>query len=311
MIHKAKGVLIAVLWGITQLSGLGSLTMAGQEFEEYTNLAFKFSTQIPRHWKRSITQKGDMSWLIFTGPRDTGEFETNLRFQVVAGQSNDTLESQANALERIWGLEPGYLRLSRETGKLSGQLAVRLVVTLQERDNKRVWKLEYFIAQKGLNFYVIGYEAPQEIFDKGRYVINKTIATFRFIEDTPGPSGPASQPPRDNRRIYDIQTAPKLIQGRPAGTTKIFPAGTRQVFVWFRFQGITAGTELRSVWVYLGGDKEQNIIEAKVITGSASDQGNFLLEMPVGKSFPAGNYRVDLLIGAEKMESAHFNIQNQ
>lgn len=302
---------MALLWGTTLLSGLGSLAMAGQEFVEYTNLDLKFSTQIPRHWKRSITQKGDMNWLIFNGPRDTGEYETNLRFRVVGGQSNDTLESQANALERIWGLEPGYLRLSRETGKLSGQLAVRLVVTLQERDNKRAWKLEYFIAQKGPNFYIIGYEAPQEIFDKGRSVINKAVATFRFIEDVSGPSGPTRQPPRDSRRIYDIQTAPKLIQGRPAGTTTVFPAGTRQVFVWFRFQGITAGTELRSVWFYLVGDKEQNIIEAKAITGSASDQGNFLLEMPVGKSFPAGNYRVDLFIGPEKMESAHFNIQNQ
>lgn len=302
---NSRSAIISILTGLSLILGIQAFGFAAQAFEEYTNLNLKFSTMLPRLWKSTVIQKGDQNWLIFNGPQGTDEFETNIRFQVVLQQSQDTLEEQASELERIWSNEPGYKHLSRETGRLSGKPAIRLVGVLQERVNKRVWKLEYFITQRDPYYYVIGYEAPLELYEKHRYVLDKSIATFRFVDP------PASQTTPGNRRIYDIHTAQDLRQGNLVGITRDFPGGIPKVVVWFRFQDIPPGSELHSVWYFLRDGKEQKIVEAKAIAGSASDQGNFSLEMPPGKSLPAGEYRVDLLTGNELLGNALFRIQPQ
>jgi hypothetical protein len=202
---NSRSTIAIIFLSISLILGLQTFGSADRNFEEYTNLNMNFSTMLPRQWKSLLTQESSQNSLVFHGPPGTEEGEITLRFQVVVNRPQDTLEGQAGELEKIWSSKPGYTRLSLEKGRLAGQSAIRMAVSFQEQASQKIWKLEYFIAQRDTYFYIIDFEAPLEIFDKYRYIMDKTISTFRFIESPP-------QGSPINPRSDDMKNSPDINQ---------------------------------------------------------------------------------------------------
>ena len=117
----------------------------------------------------------------------------------------------------------------------------------------------------------------------------------------------ASGPPSAGR-IFDITTARDVAWGQPVGPSTVFTPDTNPIYVWLHHQGLEAGTTIKAVWYFLGTATPTKIGEGSVTVTPPADWGQFNYELAAGKRWPAGDYRIELLIGTQPVAEARFQV---
>lgn len=126
---------------------------------------------------------------------------------------------------------------------------------------------------------------------------------------TPTQSPIAAPPsPPSAARIYDITPARGVAWGQPVGPGQVFGPDINPIYVWFRHEGISAGTAIMAVWYFLGTATPYRIGEGSVTVTPPADWGQFNYELAAGKRWPEGEYRVELLVMGQMLAEARFRV---
>lgn len=96
--------------------------------------------------------------------------------------------------------------------------------------------------------------------------------------------------------------------GEPVSPGEVFAPDAGKIYIWFRMAGHNAPTTLRGVWHYLGAGSDQVIISSEVIMQANQDWGDFQLELPPGRPWPKGEYRLDILIAGQQAAAVPFRV---
>ena len=113
---------------------------------------------------------------------------------------------------------------------------------------------------------------------------------------------------QDALRIFDVTTAHGIVDNRADRPSKIFAPDDNPIYVWFRAEGCTIGTTITSVWYYVDADPPIHISEGSVTVEVLDDWGQFNFELPRGKRWPIGAYRVELRVGGEVLAETAFMV---
>jgi hypothetical protein len=116
-----------------------------------------------------------------------------------------------------------------------------------------------------------------------------------------GPLGP---------RVSEATPARGVKDGKPVEPGAVFKSDTKELFVWFRLSGVTAPTQIRSVWNYVAPDGDQFIVQSEATARPENQWGNFRVEGPAGRPWPTGQYRVDIFISGKKAASVPFRVED-
>lgn len=112
-------------------------------------------------------------------------------------------------------------------------------------------------------------------------------------------------------RISNIVTARDVQWGSAIGITDTFTPDVNPIHVWFRVSGFAPGTMLTTRWTYFGAQEPMVIGTGELTTAPANDYGTFSYELAAGKRWPAGEYRVEILLGGTVLGSATFLVRGQ
>lgn len=178
---KRSGPVIRLALLLMIMAVVSVPSAAAQEFGEYTNNTFKFSTRLPRHWVSEIKNTPKTSAIIFSGPQNTEEYYTTINLQVITRQPEDTLQSQAQGFAKQLATAPRYKIISLEEGNLAGQPAVRIKALYQGPGTRELFKQDQVLAEKGAYFYWVGYTAPEDLFDKYSLFMDQALGSFKFL----------------------------------------------------------------------------------------------------------------------------------
>lgn len=107
-------------------------------------------------------------------------------------------------------------------------------------------------------------------------------------------------------RISNIVTARGVRNGAAVDITDTFSPEVNPIHVWFRLAGFAPGTNLTSRWTYLGGSAPLVIGTGEFAVALANDYGTFSYELAAGKRWPAGDYRIEILLDGTVVGSASF-----
>jgi len=136
------------------------------------------------------------------------------------------------------------------------------------------------------------------------------------ISSRPAPSPPAGfdgPPSLDSavgRLVFDVQTARGVSDTGPVGVARVFPPDVGRIHVWFRFRDLPAGTELRSEWFFGSPSAMHKVTEVTTqLDHDIQSWGQFSLHMQQGRTFPVGEYRVDIFRGPTKESSISFRVE--
>lgn len=149
--------------------------------KKYVNSTYGFSTELPDTWVSLSQKTATGTALVFSGPQGTDEFYTTVNLQVVIRKLSDTLDARADELEQQFATAPQFSRLSRTRFVLAGQPAIRLVVTYQQPGGTERFKQDQVIAERGDYYYMLGYTAPADLFDRAAPVMAQVISSFQFL----------------------------------------------------------------------------------------------------------------------------------
>ena len=168
---------------IVMLSILMIPTIAKSEvqFVPYKNERFKFAAMVPKHWVSELKNTKTTSARIFSGPPRTEAYYTTINFQVVIRKPRETVENQAQDIEKQWAGARKYKLLAKDNGTLGGQPAIRLVAVYQGPGTNELFGQEQYITVNGNYFYWVGYTAPANLYDKYIPNMEKAISSFRFL----------------------------------------------------------------------------------------------------------------------------------
>jgi hypothetical protein len=109
-------------------------------------------------------------------------------------------------------------------------------------------------------------------------------------------------------RLFDLTTAHAIVGNRPFQPTQVFAPEDSPIYVWYRAEGCTTGTTIRSIWYYLETEAPLRFSEGTVTVEHLDDWGQFNFELAPGKRWPIGRYRVELRIEDELMAEIGFRI---
>lgn len=156
-------------------------TVTGAAGRKYVNREYGFSMEVPEHWVSESRKIESGTALIFSGPKGSAEYFATINLQVVIRRPIDTIEERANQLEKQWKTAPAYRMISRATGTLGGQPAIRMVVEYQQPGGTERFRQEQVVAERGLYFYLVGYTASPDLYDKAYGAMQQALATFEFL----------------------------------------------------------------------------------------------------------------------------------
>jgi hypothetical protein len=109
-------------------------------------------------------------------------------------------------------------------------------------------------------------------------------------------------------RLYDLTTAHGVVDKRPFRPTQVFAPGDNPIYIWFRGEGCTTGTTIRSVWYYLETDPPLRFTEGEVVVERPDDWGQFNFELAPGRQWPLGEYRIELRVGDALLAETRFRV---
>jgi hypothetical protein len=119
----------------------------------------------------------------------------------------------------------------------------------------------------------------------------------------------SAQPVSGEPQVYDLTVCQGIQDGEPVGVTRVFPQDAGKVLAWFRFTNVPIGTVLTSVWSFGQGEHMEKFHEASAKVQGKTDWGLFSLNVTEGRKLPAGDYRIDIYLGAEKLASVPFRVE--
>ena len=120
---------------------------------------------------------------------------------------------------------------------------------------------------------------------------------------------PARSDGQTQLRLYDLTTAHGVIDERPFRPTQVFAPGDNPIYVWFRGEGCTIGTTIKSLWYYLETDPPLWFTEGEVTVDRPGDWGQFNFKLAPGRQWPLGEYRIELRVGDFLMAETHFRVE--
>lgn len=109
-------------------------------------------------------------------------------------------------------------------------------------------------------------------------------------------------------RISNIVTAHDVRGGAAVNISDAFAPDVNPIHVWFRLSGFAAGTTLHSRWTYLGASAPLVIGTGDFTIRPTNNFGTFSYELAPGKRWPAGQYRIDILLGNTVLGGATFEV---
>lgn len=125
---------------------------------------------------------------------------------------------------------------------------------------------------------------------------------------SPSPAPPQSTPSSPGPRLLDVTLAHGVAAGRPVGPTDVFTPDENPLYVWFRPDSVPGGTTVTSDWFYEDMQQPMRIGEARATVEASAQSGQFNIEMPPGKPWPVGRYRVELRIADRLAAEARFRV---
>jgi len=111
-------------------------------------------------------------------------------------------------------------------------------------------------------------------------------------------------------RLFDLTTAHGVVDRKPFRPAQVFAPDDNQIYVWFRGEGCTRGTTIRSVWSYLETDPPLRFSEGTVTVERPDDWGQFNFELAPGKQWPVGEYRIELRVGEALLAETRFRVSD-
>jgi len=146
----------------------------------------------------------------------------------------------------------------------------------------------------------------------------RVAAGLKALPPVPPAIGPAADAAKAARQqlaadaptIGAIAPARGVKDGKPVEPGAVFAPDTKELFVWFRLSGVTAPTQIRSVWNYVAPDGDQFIVESEATARPENQWGDFRVEGPAGRPWPTGQYRVDIFIAGKKAASVPFRVED-
>lgn len=109
-------------------------------------------------------------------------------------------------------------------------------------------------------------------------------------------------------RLVEITVAHSVAWGSPVDPATLFRPDAGEIFVWAKLEDAAAGTVIRSEWFYLGGATPRSIGAGTSTTRADQSSIYFSYELPAGRPWPAGDYRVELSAGGRVLGEARFTI---
>jgi len=72
-----------------------------------------------------------------------------------------------------------------------------------------------------------------------------------------------------------------------------------------------AGTHIKTVWTNLnaGGATDQKLWEKELITDKSNPRADFSLTNSKSKLFPTGDYKIDIYLDAELIQTVRYKVQ--
>ena len=110
-------------------------------------------------------------------------------------------------------------------------------------------------------------------------------------------------------RLFDLTTAHGVVDNRPFRPAQVFAPGDNPIFVWFRGEGCTIGTTIKSLWYYLETDPPLRFTEGKVVVERTGNWGQFNFELAPGRQWPVGEYRIELRVGDVLLAETRFRVE--
>ncbi len=148
------------------------------EFSKYTNTKYNFKALLPSTWESEV--KGNA--IVFSGAKNTEQSSTTINFQVIRRTSKTSLEGQAKKIKDQWENMKNFKLLSQKIGKLAGKPAIHMLGSFTVASVSKIYSQEQVIIEHTNYYYYIAYTAPESLFNKYRYIMKKTVESFRFLK---------------------------------------------------------------------------------------------------------------------------------
>ena len=109
-------------------------------------------------------------------------------------------------------------------------------------------------------------------------------------------------------RLSNLETASEinLDTYEPITKTSNFTTSTNEIFATFELDGYDLGTQVVGQWYYVTNDTM--ITDVSLVTEYDSQYAYFSLTRPLS-GWPVGDYRLDILIDEEVIDSISFNVE--
>lgn len=99
-----------------------------------------------------------------------------------------------------------------------------------------------------------------------------------------------------------------MTDNRPFHPTSVFAPDDNPIYLWFRGEGCTIGTTIRSIWFYLETDPPLRFREGAITVDREDDWGQFNFRLTPGKRWPVGVYRIELRVGDALLAETRFRV---
>ncbi len=145
-------------------------------YSSYENKNLGFSVDIPSKWESEDSGLA----LVFSGRRGTDQWRTTINFQVI--ETGDwSFPSFIADLKSQWQTHGSYKLISEQSGSLDGKNAIRLLVEYRLKDADELIRQEQFAVLHQNYLYLIGYTAPNDLFEKYYGPMSRALDSFRIF----------------------------------------------------------------------------------------------------------------------------------
>lgn len=162
----------------------------------------------------------------------------------------------------------------------------------------------------GKPYIVFGFSRADKVLPVGEYEI-KLYYDDKFIQSVPFKVSGEPSAPAAILSEATMCTSIDQLSGKPLDKNNVFPNDSSVLICTTRVHGASFGTNIKARWKYLEGELE-GIKDMEIYTASAKAEGreymSFSISPSAGKSFPIGNYAVELMVEDTVQQTVEFKV---